>query len=368
MRLLRFVALIVTLALAYFAQYIFDTLSLAGFFPDWLLRQVPALAQYTRWLANDLLLLAFGLALGAALAFGLLVPPWRGLQATPASPQSNSATGPWARPLLAVGLAGGIGVLLWLWLAGSEPLWLALLWPLSVFLYCAGALQLDRHRPASATLTVAHGGPAGVAIVLLLALVLFGWSLAALPVQLDPALAEFSVEALIQIDDGHLFTPGSQGLPGFAYLTSAVTMQIGQNVLREMRLPGLIAGLLTVVATWLLGRELFIRMPVAGPHGEVIEDGGGWIAALAAALLAVMLATMHFARLPFYMEPVAWGVMGLWLMQRSLRRGRMDGYGAGRTGHGTGSGYLADRAGLSRGGRALVGGCGDLQSWLDPCR
>ena len=33
-----------------------------------------------------------------------------------------------------------------------------------------------------------------------------------------------------------------------------------------------------------------------------------------------MLATMHFARLPFYMEPVAWGVIGLWLLQRSLRR------------------------------------------------
>ena len=35
MRVLRFVALIVILALAYFAQYIFDYLSLAYFFPDW---------------------------------------------------------------------------------------------------------------------------------------------------------------------------------------------------------------------------------------------------------------------------------------------------------------------------------------------
>ena len=320
MRVLRFVALIVILALAYFAQYIFDYLSLADFFPDWLLRQVPALAQYTRWLANDLLLLAFGLALGAALAFGLLVPPWRGLQTAPASPQISVAAGRRALPLLAAGLAGGLGILLWLLLAGSEPLWLALLWLLSVVLYCIGALQLDHRRTAPTGTTGPNGGFISVVIVLLLVLGLFGWSFAALPAQLDPALAEFSIEALSLTDSGYLFTPSAQGLPRFAYLTSAAAMQIGQNILREMRLPGLIAGLLTVLATWLLGRELFIRMPVTGPHGEMIEDGGGWIATLAAALLAFMLATMHFARLPFYMEPVAWGVVGLWLLQRSLRR------------------------------------------------
>ena len=99
--------------------------------------------------------------------------------------------------------------------------------------------------------------PLSVVIVLLLVLGLFGWSFAALPAQLDPALAEFSIEALSLTDSGYLFTPSAQGLPRFAYLTSAAAMQIGQNILREMRLPGLIAGLLTVVATWLLGRELF---------------------------------------------------------------------------------------------------------------
>jgi hypothetical protein len=121
-------------------------------------------------------------------------------------------------------------------------------------------------------------------------------------------------------------------------------MQIGQNIWREMRLPGLIAGLVTVLSTWLLARELFARKPVTAPHDEVIEDDGQWPALLAAALLAIMLAMIHFARLPFYLEPVAWGVAGLWLLQRGLRRG--SDADAGLAGLCTGAAMTISPAGL----------------------
>ena len=44
------------------AQYIFDFRSLTDFFPDFVLNLFPGLADYTRWLTNDLLMLGLILA------------------------------------------------------------------------------------------------------------------------------------------------------------------------------------------------------------------------------------------------------------------------------------------------------------------
>ena len=58
MRLVRHVALTLVVATVYFAQYLFDTTSLANFFPSWLSARWPLLATVARWLPADLVELA----------------------------------------------------------------------------------------------------------------------------------------------------------------------------------------------------------------------------------------------------------------------------------------------------------------------
>ncbi len=330
MRLLRFLGLVAFLAAAYFAQYIFDRGTLADFFPDRLLQAVPSLAQYTLWLTNDLLLLATALAFVAALGFGLLTPPWRTIldradSGHPGNRTSSAVPGKLASLPLWLSFIGVAGVALVLWATGQETLIVFSLWLLSVAFFVGGVVLLDRRTERAAPNRRLDGGL--VACVLLAAL-LFGWQIASLPSQIDGGLADFSVEALRGSEGARFFLPGSQGLPRAAYLASALFLQIGQNVLIEMRLAGLLAGIVAVAATWLLASELFTRPVALDGKGSLLEGDGRWMAALAAVLLTITIASLHFARLPFYIEPLAWGMLSLWSWFRGLRRNRYGWLGA----------------------------------------
>ncbi|MCB9138505.1 MAG: hypothetical protein H6642_09175 [Caldilineaceae bacterium] len=321
MRFLRFLALAAALAAAYFAQYIFDHGSLADFFPDRLLRTIPALAQYTLWLPDDLLMLALALGLVAALGFGLLIPPWRGALDVRRMPLRRPIQ-PSQWVLLACGLgvalAAGVGVTLWI--TGRESLPLMVIWAIGLLLFVAGLWHATRNTPSDydAAPTQRIFTP-GLIAVLLAAGLLFIWQLADLPRAIDQGLAAFSVEALRGSQDARFFLPGGQGLPRAAYLASSVFMQVGRNILVETRLPGPPAGLAVMLFTWLTARILFQRVP---KHDERIDGEAGYsVAGLPAGLLAAMTgfllltipAMLHFARLPFYLEPVAWGMAELWL-------------------------------------------------------
>ena len=76
---------------------------------------------------------------------------------------------------------------------------------------------------------------------------------------------------------------------------------------------GLIAGLLTVAATWLVGTELFrYTRAAAGSHP--------WApATVAAALAAISPAFLHFGRLTPFLFATAIGALGAWLLLRALR-------------------------------------------------
>ena len=78
MRALRGLLLLAILVAVYFAQFIFDQGSLQDFFPNWLLGLFPSLLRFTRWLPQDLFVLAAWITAISAITFGLLVPLWRG--------------------------------------------------------------------------------------------------------------------------------------------------------------------------------------------------------------------------------------------------------------------------------------------------
>nr|HRJ44936.1 hypothetical protein [Caldilineaceae bacterium] len=83
------------------------------------------------------------------------------------------------------------------------------------------------------------------------------------------------------------------------------------------RLAGFYAGLLTLLGVWLLGCELFRRTPVE----DIERDDGRLPALLAAAFTGAGYTFVHFGRMPEYLEPVAWGVLGLWALHRGVRTG-----------------------------------------------
>nr|HMN29506.1 hypothetical protein [Caldilineaceae bacterium] len=101
----------------------------------------------------------------------------------------------------------------------------------------------------------------------------------------------------------------------------ALALLVSRDALDSMHLIGLMSGLLTLVGVWLLGAELFRRTPENGPFDELSVDDGQSLGLLTAALVATSPLFLHFSRAPIFLEPVAWGVFGLWSLVRGLRTG-----------------------------------------------
>jgi hypothetical protein len=150
---------------------------------------------------------------------------------------------------------------------------------------------------------------------------LFSWRWYELPAQIDAELAGWGLHALALLrgEETALFT--GTAIPRLAAAPLALAIALSGDTLLGLRLTGLVAALLTVSGTWLLSCELFRRLPRVGPYGDTVEDDGRTAALLAAALLATSTTMSYFARLPFFLEPVAWGVLGLWALVRGLRTG-----------------------------------------------
>lgn len=146
--------------------------------------------------------------------------------------------------------------------------------------------------------------------------------LANLPAKLEPVIAETGLQALaiLRGEAEALFFPGATGLPMLAYIPAALGIQLSGHPLIGVRLAGVGAGLLMVLATWLLACELFRRVPRYGRFGTLLEDDGRWIAILAALIVATSHVTLYFSRIPIYLAPIAWGSLGLWALLRGLRQ------------------------------------------------
>lgn len=337
MRLFRFGALVVALIAVYLAQYIFDFRSLNTLFPTWFLDTFPSLYAVTRWLPEDLMSLATTFTLLGAVLFGLISTPWAGeypkpvqraKQHTPHSPALLFGIGTMALAFcFTLYLAGRT-------YAGSSGNRLTDFgWLLGAAFYLLGSALIDNGLSQRRTLLVLQAAPGAhpsvrpesgwpqLLLILLAALLLFGWGLTQMPLRVEPLEAESGLQALaIARNETHgLFTPIRTALPQIAHWPAAVGMRLTGEVLLGARLVSVLQGMLLTAATWLLSCELFRRVPRQGPYGVVLEDDGRWIALLAALTVAVGHVAIHFSRIPIYLAPAAWGVLGLWMLLRGLR-------------------------------------------------
>ncbi len=323
MKILRLVLLAVAIAAAALAAYLFARLSLEGAFPPWLLARVPSLILYERWLPQDLLTLAYAAAIVACLCFGLAVPAWEGLgrrrmrAAVGTSPMTSRAF--YLILLLVFALAG----LLWLWpTLGMPEGWLQSgMWLAGIAIVAATGVVLQRERSVQI-----WGDDAGrperswplLAPILLLAGFLGLWQGNRLPAMIPPETIAVGLQAQSQgsmLGSGVL-AGGEAGLPWLATLSTALSLAFARNPFEGLLWAGSAAALALVVATWLLGCELFRRAPVV----EGLDDGR--MAALLGALAtSTLLPALHLARLPTFLAPALWGALGLWALLRAARTG-----------------------------------------------
>lgn len=334
MRLVRLVALTVVLATVYFAQYLFDTTSLADFFPQWLLAWWPPLSAMTRWLAEDLVELAIWLTLLGLLSFGLLSPWWQGERgrAYRRLPQGRAYLRAWwwlAQILLILALVGTI-IVAWLWLQASLAPYATGVWAASLVLYATGGIIASRvRRPVIygdgylETVRPWDGWPYCLVLLVILGTI-YSYRLLDLPQRIDPVSARGGLAAQSWARDLELpplaAAPNELPLPELA-LVALMRLILRDNLL-AVRVAGVVSALFLVSSVWLLGTELFRRVPVYGVYGEVLEDDGRWIALMAAIIVGLSLPLFHYSRTPFALEGVALGTFSLWALLRGLRRDR----------------------------------------------
>ncbi len=334
MRLVRLAALTVVLATVYFAQYLYDTTSLTGFFPSWLLAQSPILNNVLRLLSGDLVELATWLTLLSLLSFGLLAPWWQGEhgRAYRRLRRGRSRLRAWwwvAQSLLLLALVGGAGIL-WLEMQGNLPLWAVGLWVGTIALYVIGGVVASRVRAPVVygdsyleTVRPWDGWPYWVVLLVIFA-ALYSYRLFELPVRIDPLSAHVALAAQAWVRDLELprlaSAPSELPLPTLGFV--ALTRFILRDNLLAVRVAGVSAALLLISAVWLVGSELFRRLPVFGLYGEVLEDDGRWVALLAMMVVGVSLPIFHWSRSPLVLEGLAIGTLGLWALLRGLRRDR----------------------------------------------
>jgi len=350
LRFIRFLILILSIVAVYAAQHIFDHRNLTEFFPAWLLDYFPALFQFTRWLPRDLINMGLVIMVLSSIGFGLITSQWIGeysyylLGREPgvlveATIERRRLAGIWSTVgliLLTVSACMVAYVAGTIVAGNGESFARQLIWVLSICAFLFGSLLLDRgmmlRRPESRLrvttkrrlrpVTPTKGWPIFLAILAVAGL-LYSWGAEKIPALVDDSTAQIGLQALsiARGETSDIFAPGATGSPLFTYLPAAIAMRITGDPLLGIRLSGLLTGLLTVVATWLLGCELFRRTPRLGSYQILIEDDGRWIANVAAALLAFGYVMFHFSRTPVYLAPVAWGTLGLWALLRGLRTG-----------------------------------------------
>ncbi|MGL4651393.1 MAG: hypothetical protein ACRC1H_18455, partial [Caldilineaceae bacterium] len=254
MSLARTFLLFLSLALAWAAVYILESLSLAGVYPNWLLQRAPRLAYSMQWLPGDLRTVGIWLALLASLLFGLAIPTWLGISSrrlTVLFEPAGRTRRAW--PLL-LAVAGMLAAALIL--AATTPTLGAALngWVRTVVWLGALALAGVATRMASRGRTRLVEGDDGGAperawpwllVVLAAAGFLFVWENARLPATL-PAQ---SYLVGLQAEQGSLLLAGGPlavgraGLPWLSTLLTSVAVAVARTPIGGLAWSGLVAGM-----------------------------------------------------------------------------------------------------------------------------
>ena len=162
-------------------------------------------------------------------------------------------------------------------------------------------------RPRLPSRTEALWGLALVG-VLAAAFVLRTVRLTTLPYDLDGDFASYGIQAraLVTGQETRLFTVGWANIPMIGYLPPALTMFLFGTGQVGLNMSGVIGGMLSLIGTYLLGRDLFGRR----------------VALLATAISSVLYVHVHFSRVAAYMDPLPFMVFGLCFLMKGLRWGR----------------------------------------------
>lgn len=373
MRFLRFLALLLVVALAYSAQFILHPPTVTtstAVLPPPLNNLLPDVGRLRALFAGDLRDLAFFVMAIAAVTFGLLAAPWSltepPLAAVPAKfvlPKTRRRQRlSWSLVIGAVLLAVGASVLFWtqfliqpnrtpaevvdsvyplptalpilVTLLTRVPWLTAGLWVVSLLLFFVGCglfpWRFQSETTANSTPSVpTHQRATAHWLLLLLVLLVAGlwysWRLTTVPPLLHEGVAQLGLWAKDWLQKGDPAFFGMMpvalefGLTGLAAAMPALFFWLTHDLLLSVRLAGLWGALLTICATWLLGTELF-RRP-AHDATATGEDQGHGSAFVAAILVMVTVATILFSRLPVLLEMVGWGCLGCWALLRGLRTG-----------------------------------------------
>lgn len=319
MRFLRFLVLIAALLAVYAAQYLFDQNPLDFLRTPWVSNNLPFLGDFSQWAAADRQ--SFGLYLAGigALLFGLVVYGWPSASEPDDNPYPPRRSSAFGLILAIAGLLGGLFLLVHFRQNETEPAWTHYLWIFAIGVYVLGSWLANGSGPSATSEAVPERSWPTFLLILLIVGLLLGWQLATVPVRVDGDEGSHGLQALEIAAglEGRIFGPGWANIPLIAYHPAALGMTFSGDWLLGNRLAGFYAGLLTILGVWLLGCELFRRTPT---EEDGAEDGRR-PALLAAAFTGIGYTFVHFGRIPQYLEPVAWGVLGLWALQRGVRTG-----------------------------------------------
>ncbi|MEA3309114.1 MAG: glycosyltransferase family 39 protein [Chloroflexota bacterium] len=246
------------------------------------------------------LLISLGLA-GLSLSLGRLFYPqrrWRWVR-TSLSPAARTRWGLRAGALL---LAAGVG-----WMARRRPvdtdftIWFWL-WLLAVGGF-AVTLLIPALRPRP-RLQLGRGAGGALALLLLAALLVRVVALGRIPANFG---GDEGTQAALSLDLaaqplGNPFATGWYSVPTFSFLLYGLSMRLGGATVAGARLLSALAGTLTILTTWLLGRAW----------------GGRRVGWVAAAVVAFSAYHIHFSRLASnqIFDPLV-ATLTFWLLWRA---------------------------------------------------
>lgn len=365
MRVLRFIALLLVVVIAYSAQFILHPPLLttsSSLLPTQISALLPDLSRLRGLVAGDLRDLAIFLLAVAAITFGLVAVPWP-LTAAPLAnvPATFALPGArrrqrlaWFLVIIAVVLVAlatlfvriaptappgqGVGFVVpsvLLAVAVRIPWLPELLWAGGLLFFWVGCglfpWRFTQDVADAADGRITEATPSGgwlLLLLLLAAALLYSWRLLEIPrfVHSDVAQVALWASEWATKGDTYLFGRTPLMLESGLYLASlggavtALFLRVTGDLLLSVRLAGFLFALVAIAATWLLGTELYHRTPSPSPTDPTV-DQGRWPALIAAILVMTTTATILFSRSPVLLEMVGWGTLGCWALLRGLRTG-----------------------------------------------
>lgn len=225
----------------------------------------------------------------------------------------------WRMVLVSLASLGLVGMACyWVWQPSSTPAEdrrTLIFWLVGLFIFTAGVLRCSGWKLPGMRKVVQSWRHDGVILVALgaLALLLRIIDLEQHPYAFANDEGWIGAEALriLSGEVTNFFRTGWSAQPNLSFVPAAFSITIFGKTIFAVRLVSAVEGVLTVMLTYLAGRELFGRR----------------VAWMAAVMLAAMPVHIHFSRTGFNnILPGFYAVLLVWLTLRALRRGEISAY------------------------------------------